>query len=145
MLGLRRCLEREKRLQALVRGLIRHRHIVSAHDCSEGGLAVALAEACISRPDAPIGAQIALSSPLRKDALFFGESQSRIVISYPESAREAIAALAGEHNTPFTPLGRVGGGALSVTVNGNPFLSEDINTLSDLWRNSLANYVRQTA
>jgi len=138
-------LEREKRLQALVRGLIHRRHIVSAHDCSEGGLAVALAEACISRPDAPIGAQVALSSPLRKDALLFGESQSRVVISYPESARETIAALAREHDTPFAPLGRVGGDALAITLNGNPFVREDIKTLSDLWRKSLANYVRQTA
>ena len=137
-------LEREKNVQALCRDLIRGRHIHSAHDCSEGGLAVALAEACITRPEAPIGAAVELSSPLRKDALLFGETQSRVVISYPRQAREAIAALAHRHKTPFTFLGAIGGEALAVTVNGEKFIHEDVKTLHNLWRGSLGNYVRQT-
>ena len=138
-------LNREKRLQALVRELIHGRHILSAHDCSEGGLAVALAESCISHPETPLGAEIGLFSPLRKDALLFGESQSRVVISYPREARDTIAARAGERKTPFTPLGSVGGEALAIAVNGEEYIREDVRTLNDLWRGSLGDYVRQTS
>ena len=84
-----RCdLEKERELHNTLRGFIFSGLVKSAHDCSEGGLAVALAECCISRQiarDTPrlIGAQIDLSAfaDLRLDALLFGETQGRVVIS----------------------------------------------------------------
>jgi len=63
-------------LQAIAEGLVR-----SAHDIAEGGLAVALAECCISGPGPGIGAAIELEGAIRPDALLFSESQSRIVLS----------------------------------------------------------------
>ena len=78
-------LEKEKSLHDALRGWIAQGLVKSAHDCSEGGLAVALAESCISQQVARetprlIGANVDLSGAkdVRLDALLFGETQSRI-------------------------------------------------------------------
>jgi len=70
----------EKRVQNSVLEMIADKLVQSAHDCSEGGLAVAIAESCISGSKT-IGADIRFSSKIRLDALLFGETQSRIVVS----------------------------------------------------------------
>ena len=75
-------LETEKALHDFMLNVIREGFVQSAHDCSDGGLSVALAECCISAPDTRRGAVVKL--PLdasRRDALLFGESQSRVVLS----------------------------------------------------------------
>ena len=74
--------EKEKRLHGLCLWSIDSGILSSAHDCSEGGIAVALAECCLSGPK-PMGASLALEGDGRPDALLFGESQSRIVVSLP--------------------------------------------------------------
>lgn len=79
-------------LTAIRKGLVN-----SAHDLSEGGLGVALAESCFGKG---IGAQVELSSELRSDVLLFSESQSRILLSASPEQAEAILALAGEHGVP---------------------------------------------
>ena len=96
--------ERELALQNALRELIRAGHVRSAHDCSEGGLAVALAECCFN-PDGSLGATIDLggAGAMRLDQLLFNETQSRVVIStmperadgvmeLPEGARRARAS-----------------------------------------------------
>ncbi|HEY5838354.1 MAG TPA: phosphoribosylformylglycinamidine synthase subunit PurL, partial [Pyrinomonadaceae bacterium] len=97
-------------LRAAEAGLLR-----SAHDCSEGGLAVALAESCFSslNRDA-IGADISLESEEtslqpQASSLLFSESPSRIIISFAESARSEIEAIAKDTGSPITILGTVGG------------------------------------
>src|SRR5256712_8949568 len=83
-------------LQAIEQGLVR-----SAHDCAEGGLAVALAESCLSATNGPLGAEIALDGHgLRQDSLLFGESQSRIILSVKSADREKIGAMAGPGSVP---------------------------------------------
>ncbi|HZO84729.1 MAG TPA: phosphoribosylformylglycinamidine synthase subunit PurL, partial [Verrucomicrobiae bacterium] len=105
-----RCdLEQEKELHGALRALILSGVVKSAHDCSEGGLAVTLAESCISQyvaRETPklIGAQIDLSAfkNIRPDALLFGESQGRVVITTAAlDATKAIerAKLLGIHAT----------------------------------------------
>src|SRR5439155_1518191 len=70
-------------LQAIEQGLLR-----SAHDCAEGGLAVALAESCLSATNGPLGAEVVLSGHgLREDSLLFGEPQSRIILSVKSADR----------------------------------------------------------
>ncbi|HSA56359.1 MAG TPA: phosphoribosylformylglycinamidine synthase subunit PurL [Gemmatimonadaceae bacterium] len=82
--------------------------VASAHDCSDGGLAVALAESCMMAADAPFGATVDLSTwsglPLR--ALLFGEAQGRVVVSTPDP--QAVLAIARRHRVPGTVIGRVG-------------------------------------
>ena len=112
-----RCdLDREKSLNALLLESIRMGWIQSAHDCSDGGLAVALAESCISNHAARetpvlIGADVDLSSlqAARQDALLFGESQARIVISVPHNKANQVLAKAKKAKIPATRIGVVGG------------------------------------
>src|SRR5207244_2105712 len=99
----------------------------SAHDCSEGGLAVALAECCFN-PERLLGADVDLCSrrPVgdahasHTDAAtaLFNESQSRIVISVGSTDAEKTTSILREHGAPFQQLGRVGGNDLCIRVNG---------------------------
>ena len=103
-----RCdVERETALIDVLLEAIRSGAISSAHDCSDGGLAVALAECCIANPEHESGAEIDLSSysDLSNRAILFGESQGRVVVSSVAPARVLeIAAWAG---VPCTQIGKV--------------------------------------
>jgi phosphoribosylformylglycinamidine synthase subunit PurL len=132
-------LKAEQSVHRLCLDLIRKQWIQSAHDCSEGGLAVALAESCITGPK-PVGATIELSGDLRADALLFGESQSRIVISFPEDRLHEIETLAKKAGVPFSVLGWVGGQDFQIKINQKEFINQNILTLEDIWKNSLSHY-----
>ena len=96
-------------MQAIREGLVR-----SAHDVSEGGLAVALAEACISGPDEALGAEIEMEAAIRPDAWLFGESQSRIVVSVRKKHVNRLRDLARAADVPLTVLGEVRGRRLRI-------------------------------
>ena len=122
-------------------GLIRKKLLASAHDCSEGGLAVALAESCMSHPLAPKGASLSIDSTVRNDAFLFGESQSRILISFSAKNRLAVEAKAKAMEVPFTVIGKVGGDSLIVNINGKEFIREEVSHLKQLWFGALETYV----
>jgi phosphoribosylformylglycinamidine synthase len=107
--------EKEKAVQETVRSLIRMGLVKSAHDCSEGGLAVALAECCISG-DEMVGAEIDLTAfgPSPADVLLFNESQSRIVISVRRENASAALSLAEWQGVPVYRLGFTGGEQLRI-------------------------------
>jgi phosphoribosylformylglycinamidine synthase len=140
-----RCdLDREKDLHLALRALIHSGVVKSAHDCSEGGLAVALAECCISQQIARgtprlIGAEIDLSalSEIRLDALLFGESQARIVISVSPLYAVKVLAQAKILGIPALLLGIAGGTTLQIKT-ANCALSWDLSELHDLWWNAIA-------
>ena len=98
--------EYERRLQALCRRAIEESLIASAHDCSDGGLAVALAESCIR---GGVGFTGSIAWPTRWDAALFGERQSRIIVSLPQSAWPDLERLAAESGIPVRRLGTTGG------------------------------------
>ena len=103
-----RCdVEREKALIDALLEAIRAGVVSSAHDCSDGGLAVALAECCIANPEHESGADIDLSSysALQDRAILFGESQGRVVVSSP--APERVLAIAAKAGVPCSQIGRV--------------------------------------
>ncbi len=132
----------EKRVQAAVLGLIRDGLVKSAHDCSEGGLAVALAESCIG---GKLGATVELPSGPALDkypahaaraALLFGESQSRIILGIaPENAARVLTALANA-KIPHSRLGTVGGDKLSITAHGAT-LAATLAEVSDPFEHSI--------
>ncbi len=122
-------------------GLIRKKLLASAHDCSEGGLAVALAESCMSHPLAPKGASLSIDSTVRNDAFLFGESQSRILISFSAKNRLAVEAKAKAMEVPFAVIGKVGGDSLIVNINGKEFIREEVSHLKQLWFGALETYV----
>ena len=89
--------------------------IKSAHDCSEGGLAVTLAECCIADRDNIRGASIQLESRhVRPDWLLFGEDQSRIVVTTEEQNVDRVLRVAREHGVPAVQIGLVGGDELII-------------------------------
>ncbi len=103
----------------------------SAHDCADGGLAVALAESCIL---GGTGACCTLSAWQRADAALFGESQSRIVVSLPESNLAALEELAKENDVPLAVIGSVGGASFSV----QGVFTIPVDKIADAWRGGLA-------
>ncbi|MFQ5716119.1 MAG: AIR synthase related protein, partial [Nitrospinales bacterium] len=136
-------LKEEKRIHGLCLELIGQGLIASAHDCSEGGLAVSLAECCVSGPERALGATLDLQSAIRADALMFGESQSRILVSLPRNNRAAAEKLARQWEAPFSVIGEVGGDRLAVNINNKEFINEDITSLRDVWKDALGRYGRQ--
>ena len=129
-------LDLERRVQRCCLEAIRGGVVRSAHDCSDGGLAVALAEGCISDPENQIGVDVSLPETLRPDALFFGETQSRMILSLREADVTRLQAIADHHGVVVTPLGRTGGSRLICrgrTVN----IDIDLAELDRVWRGSL--------
>ncbi|HEY0078154.1 MAG TPA: phosphoribosylformylglycinamidine synthase subunit PurL [Pyrinomonadaceae bacterium] len=127
-------------LAAAEEGLLR-----SAHDCSDGGLAVALAESCFSTLNRrSLGAQIALTSnsdaeaALSPAAQLFAETPSRIIVSFDEAALPRLQSIAESHGAPFQVLGRVGGNALRISADGETLIDARIDELESEWRTSLA-------
>ena len=102
-------LDDEKRLQDTVLELIDSQLINSAHDISEGGLAVALSECCIMNAIEPIGCKIKFDYINRKDFELFGETQSRIIISANKSNTHDIFDICEKHNTKILNIGFTGG------------------------------------
>ena len=113
--------------------------LASAHDCSDGGLAVALAESCFSSlgRDA-IGAEVDLKGTLGPTSLLFSESPSRIVISFNSADSAAVQEIAERNQAPFEILGRVGGNNLVIAVNGEDTVRAGIAELESAWRDALA-------
>ena len=109
---------REKVLIDALLEAIRAGVVSSAHDCSDGGLAVALAECCIANPESESGAEIDLSgySALPDRAILFGESQGRVVVSSP--APERVLAIAAKAGVRCAQIGRVlrDSGALTIKL-----------------------------
>ncbi len=126
-------LDLEKAVQATCLDAIGAGIVVSAHDCAEGGLAVALAECCISG-DQPLGATIELdSSGNRIDALLFGESQSRIILTVKKSHMERLEEIACTHDAPLEVMGEVGGEFLLIDES----ISLSVSELKDAWEKGI--------
>ncbi|RKX25830.1 MAG: phosphoribosylformylglycinamidine synthase subunit PurL [Candidatus Zixiibacteriota bacterium] len=104
----------ELKLQQTLLAAIESGLIKSAHDVSDGGLAIALAESCIGNSEHSIGAAINLGSDLRPDCLLFGESQSRVVISCAPDDIAEIITLFRKAGIPAKEIGTVGGHTLTI-------------------------------
>jgi phosphoribosylformylglycinamidine synthase len=136
-------LEHEKQLHDTLRALITSGLVKSAHDCSEGGLAVAIAESCISQQTARetprlIGATIDFTEvhSSRLDALLFGETQSRIVISIRPGDLQTVMTQCQKDKIPVREIGRVGGTNLSIQT-ARTKLEWPLAELHDLWWNCI--------
>jgi len=112
-------LDKERALHRLLSEASRSALLVSAHDCSDGGLAVALAECSISEG---IGFAVTLSTAMPPHVALFSESASRVVVSIAPELEDAFVALAASHGVPVARLGETGGpravvdGLLDATV-----------------------------
>jgi len=120
----------EKRVQALCRDAIEQGLTTSAHDCSEGGLAVALAECSIQ---GGIGFTGDFPVDGRWDVTLFGERQSRIVVGLPEGQWDALVRLASDSDVPVVKLGYTGGDRFQ--LKGQVDLS--VSQISEVWNKGL--------
>ena len=144
-------MEKERQIHNALRGFIECGLIKSAHDCSEGGLAAALAECCLSQQIARetprlIGAQIDLSLAVgestRLDALLFGETQSRVIVSAAPMNIVKIVERAKILGVSAAKIGVVAGSELTIKAGaweGKWPLAE----LHDLWWNAIARAMAQ--
>jgi phosphoribosylformylglycinamidine synthase subunit PurL len=107
-------LDFEKRLQRFILEAIKNDLVKSAHDISEGGLAVALAECCFGDREHLIGAKVSFQLDLRADALYFGESQSRVILSIAPASKGSLTQLAASMNVPLSFIGEVAGDRLQI-------------------------------
>ncbi|HEV7701541.1 MAG TPA: phosphoribosylformylglycinamidine synthase subunit PurL, partial [Pyrinomonadaceae bacterium] len=130
-------LDAERRLHEILLALAGNCLIRSAHDCSDGGLAVAIAESCFASLGRPaVGAKIELNSDdLDPNMLLFGETPTRVAISFSPERLEEIRAIVGDY--PFEVIGGVGGNNLCIAVNGETSLDCEIRELEALWAHSL--------
>lgn len=123
-------LDTEKRLLEAVLGAIQQGLVKSAHDLAEGGLAVALAESCIS---GKVGAKVQLETSLRPDVALFSETQSRILLSASPSQAAELEQYIASRGVPVANIGVVTGTTLEVQVNGAATLNRPIAGLKQVW------------
>ena len=121
-------------LRAAENGLLR-----SAHDCSDGGLAVALAECCFSSLNRRgVGAEIDLTGEYNLATRLFSETPSRIVVSFDQSALGDIEEIVAAASCAMTILGNVGSDRLRIESDGEEVIQLDVAEMEKTWRSALA-------
>jgi phosphoribosylformylglycinamidine synthase subunit PurL len=136
-------LKQEAALQKCLRELIKEHAIESAHDCSEGGVAVALAEACFvkSKPGAAIpyvGAEVDLNSNgVFTEGVLFGEQASRVMISCDPEKAESIQQIAVRWGVRADQIGRTIPEKLVVSIDGKQAVSAKVSDLRQVWDTAL--------
>jgi len=130
--------DKELAVQDAVRSLIRMELVASAHDCAEGGLAVALAESCMSG-EKILGACVEIpSGAARADIPLFNESQSRIVISVKPTDADGALAFLAERGVPASRIGTVSSGnSLGISTAGKSF-SWPLGELGETWGSTIS-------
>ncbi len=130
-------LDLEKRVQETCLKLADEFLLKSAHDCSDGGFAAAIAESCFSSLNRKqIGAEVNLTNEnLSNESLLFAETPSRIIISFAPENLEKVKELS--KSCPFEIIGKVSGADLKIKISGEEKISAPIEELENLWKNSL--------
>jgi phosphoribosylformylglycinamidine synthase len=134
-------LDHERRLHGLLAEGVARELIRNAHDVSNGGLAVALAECTFTGP-AVVGAKVRLANSIRPDALLFGESTGRVLVATADA--EATLELAGEHGVPASRIGETGGTHLSMgPLEGDFWLDVEAGSLRERWEQAIPRRLEQ--
>jgi phosphoribosylformylglycinamidine synthase len=133
-------LEVERRVQAAVRAAVRSGLVGAAHDCSDGGVAVALAECCVTGP-APVGAEVNLPAAARRDHALFGEGPSRVLVSVDGAAVREFEALMAESAIPWRWIGTTGGDRLVIRLGGDTVASVGLEAIDDAWRSGFERHM----
>src|SRR5437773_7169114 len=139
-------LDVEHRLQTLLVTLAAERLMRSAHDCSDGGLAVTVAECCFdtSRIGVEISidrVQVARESRMNVCAALFGESASRVVVSVVPDDVIAVLERAAAADVPARVVGRTGGERLRMGVGGQIVIDQSVDDAERVWSTAIEQYV----
>ena len=125
----------EKRLIALLVVLASKGALQSAHDVSDGGLAVTLAESCFASDG--LSARVSLTSKEPGEAALFGERGARAVVSVTPENLAAVRRVAAQYEVAVLEVGRVTRGEFRIQLNGQALVSADVPSLADAWGNSI--------
>ena len=138
-------LARERALERLLVELASRRLVRSAHDCAEGGFAVALSECCCEAKG--LGAEVTIARAASLDGIdglvgtLFGESASRVIVSTaPEQTAEVIEA-ARAAGVPAARIGQTGGRVIRISVDGQVAVDLAVSEAEARWGASLANWL----
>ncbi|MBM3777366.1 MAG: phosphoribosylformylglycinamidine synthase subunit PurL [Acidimicrobiia bacterium] len=142
-------LARERALQLLLVEGATERLCRSAHDCSEGGLAVTLVESCF---DSGLGLEVdlpAASAPdapaFREPATLFGESASRVVVSVDAAHLDGLLARAAAAGVPAAAIGWTGGDVVRIRLDGRLVVDERLASLEAAWATAIERRFARTA
>src|SRR5579864_5348346 len=136
-------LEKEAALQKAVIELVQHGLLDSAHDCSEGGVAVALAETAFPNG---VGGRVNLASGgLFPEYALFAEDASRIVVSCDPASVSRIKEVAGRHGIAADPIGETVPDRLEISLDGNAVISASVTELSQAYEGALEAALRTDA
>jgi phosphoribosylformylglycinamidine synthase len=138
-------LNAERALHALLVDLAEDRLVRSAHDCSDGGLAVTLAECCFDTDG--IGADVSVervavakADAINLAAALFGESASRVVVSAAPEAVSEVVKKAADAGVPARIIGRTGGRSLCIAVGGSVAVDVTLADAERAWSDALQKY-----
>ncbi len=134
----------EKRTHDCCLELMQRGYVLAAHDVSDGGLLVTVAEGCFAAPST-VGAVLTLASPLPLEAVCFGEEPSRIVLEVDENHLADLLRVAAQYQVAARQLGWTTRSEFRVHFNGQVVLEEEMNVLKDAWTTSLARRMRGEA
>jgi phosphoribosylformylglycinamidine synthase len=126
-------LELERRVQAATQAAVAAGLTSASHDCSEGGLAVALAEGCVTGRES-MGADVTVPGAGRPDVTLFGEGPSRVIVTVPPSHATEFEALMAESAIPWRWIGRTGGARLVIRSGGDSVVDVECARLEHAWR-----------
>jgi phosphoribosylformylglycinamidine synthase len=137
-------LARERALIEVLVEASARRLIESAHDCSDGGLAVTLAECAFDSGGIGLSVDVPVaggpSSPWTGLAALFGEGGGRAVVSVGPDQRAALESLAAQAGVPLTVIGKTGGTRIEIAVAGQPGIDCALAEAEQLWSSTLARY-----
>jgi phosphoribosylformylglycinamidine synthase len=141
-------LEAERALQALLVTLAGERLVRSAHDCSDGGLAVAIAECAfetigIGAEVSLEGVQVSRDAAVNIAAALFGESATRVVVSVVPEQVTAVLRHAAALRVPARVIGQTGGSRLRIAVAGDIVIDQSVDDAERVWSTAIDRYFVQ--
>jgi phosphoribosylformylglycinamidine synthase len=132
-------LEAERRVQGAVRAAVGAGLVSAAHDCAEGGLAVALAESAVTGP-VPVGCEVSVPTTARADLALFGEGPSRVVVTVEPARQREFEALMAESAIPWRWIGVTGGDRVVMRAGGR-VVDVAVDRIAHAWRSGFERHM----
>lgn len=133
-------LEREKAIIDFMCDAADKRLVKSAHDVSDGGLAVALCDMCFGGSN--VGVAVKLESGIRDDALIFGENHGRVLLEVDVNNAPALKKLAQKYSLPFERIGRTCTGLIEISNKDRKLVSMKVKDAENIWKNSIGDRMK---
>jgi phosphoribosylformylglycinamidine synthase len=130
----------ERRVQRAVRAAVAAGLVAAAHDCSVGGVAVALAESCVTAREL-VGCDATLPAAARADLTLFGEGPSRVLVAVEARHAREFEGLMAESAIPWRWIGTTGGDRLVIRVGNDTVLDVDARRLEHAWRSGFERHL----